>query len=44
MFTRSDGGKQVAYNGRPLYFFAGDTAPGDTKGQGLNDVWFVAAP
>jgi predicted lipoprotein with Yx(FWY)xxD motif len=28
----------------PLYFFAEDTAPGDTNGQGRGDVWFVAAP
>jgi predicted lipoprotein with Yx(FWY)xxD motif len=27
----------------PLYYFAGDIAPGDTNGQGSGDVWFVAA-
>jgi predicted lipoprotein with Yx(FWY)xxD motif len=41
-FARSDGTTQVAYRGRPLYFFAGDAAAGETKGQGLNEVWFVA--
>jgi predicted lipoprotein with Yx(FWY)xxD motif len=44
IITRDDGGKQVAYNGMPLYYFQGDTAAGQTNGQGLNDKWFVAAP
>jgi predicted lipoprotein with Yx(FWY)xxD motif len=38
---RTDGGKQVTFHGWPLYTFAKDAAPGDTNGQGLNDVWFV---
>jgi predicted lipoprotein with Yx(FWY)xxD motif len=42
--TRSDGKKQTTYKGWPLYRFAGDTKPGDTKGQGVKDVWFVATP
>jgi predicted lipoprotein with Yx(FWY)xxD motif len=39
--TRTDGAIQVTYNGWPLYYFSGDVAPGDTNGQGLNDVWWV---
>jgi predicted lipoprotein with Yx(FWY)xxD motif len=39
--TRSDGTKQVAYNGKPLYTFASDSAPGDTTGQGVGG--FVVA-
>ena len=42
--TREDGQKQTTYKGMPLYYFAGDKAPGDVKGQGVKDVWFVAAP
>jgi predicted lipoprotein with Yx(FWY)xxD motif len=37
-------GIQVSYNGWPLYFFAGDSAPGDTNGQGQGGVWYVVDP
>jgi len=42
--TRADGKGQVTYNGLPLYSFVDDKRPGDTTGQGVNGVWFVAAP
>lgn len=42
-FIRADGTVQVAYDGRPLYYFAGDQAAGDVNGQGVGDVWYVAA-
>jgi predicted lipoprotein with Yx(FWY)xxD motif len=42
--TRDDGKKQTTYKGMPLYYFAVDSGPGDTKGQGVMDVWLVAAP
>jgi predicted lipoprotein with Yx(FWY)xxD motif len=38
---QANGTTQVTYGGKPLYYFAGDKAPGETKGQGLNGVWFV---
>ena len=40
--TRPDGSTQATYNGHPLYTYAGDTAPGQAKGNGLNlsgGVW-----
>jgi predicted lipoprotein with Yx(FWY)xxD motif len=40
--TRADGTVQVTYNKMPLYYFAGDSASGDTNGQGKNGTWFVA--
>src|SRR3990170_1374014 len=42
--TRSDGGSQVTYAGRPLYTFAQDNAPGELNGQGSGGVWFVVTP
>jgi len=41
---REDGKKQTTYKGLPLYYFAGDKAPGDTNGQGVKDAWSAAAP
>ena len=40
---RDNGDMQVAFMGRPLYFFAGDMAAGDVNGQGLNDVWWLVS-
>ena len=33
---------QVDWNGKPLYTYAADTAPGDTKGDGVAGKWHVA--
>jgi predicted lipoprotein with Yx(FWY)xxD motif len=33
---RADGSVQATFDGHPLYAFAGDTAPGQAKGNGLN--------
>jgi predicted lipoprotein with Yx(FWY)xxD motif len=38
---RADGTKQWAYDGKPLYTFASDAAPGDTTGDGVKGVWHV---
>ena len=37
-------GNQVEYNGHPLYTFASDSAPGQTNGEGVGGIWFVATP
>jgi len=39
---RADGTIQVTYNHMPLYYYAGDSVAGDTKGEGKNNTWFVA--
>ena len=39
---RSDGSTQATFDGHPLHTFAADTAPGQAKGNGLNEqggVW-----
>jgi excisionase family DNA binding protein len=41
--TRSDGSTQATYDGHPLYTYAGDSAPGQNKGNGLNvsgGLWY----
>ena len=41
------GGRQVTYNGHPLYYFVGDRGPGSVSGQRLNQfgaVWYVLSP
>jgi len=39
-----DGSKQLAYNGIPLYYFAGDAEPGQLNGQGVGGVWWIVKP
>lgn len=39
--TRSDGTKQLAYDGWPLYTYAHDTAAGEMNGQGVGGVWYA---
>jgi predicted lipoprotein with Yx(FWY)xxD motif len=45
--VRSDGLMQITYNGWPLYFWQGDSDPGQATGQGLNNsggLWYVLDP
>ena len=45
--TRSDGTRQLAYNGHPLYVCVGDVANGTTNGDNLVEfgaTWHVARP
>ena len=37
VIVRSNGQRQVTYQGRPLYFFASDTRAGQTKGEGVGN-------
>lgn len=39
--TRRDGSLQLTLNGKPVYFFAGDSKPGDINGDGLGGVWHI---
>jgi len=41
LVDRSDGAKQWAYDGKPVYYFAGDAAAGDAKGDGMGGKWHV---
>ena len=45
--TRSDGTKQATYDGHPLYYFVGDSGPGQTAGQGSDNFgakWWLVGP
>lgn len=45
--TRADGQEQTTYKGWPLYYYSPDgngvlEGPGETLGDGVNNVWYVA--
>jgi predicted lipoprotein with Yx(FWY)xxD motif len=44
VITRNDGSRQWAYKGKPLYGWAKDKKPGDTSGNGVNNLWHIAKP
>jgi predicted lipoprotein with Yx(FWY)xxD motif len=44
LITRPEGTMQVAYDHQPLYYYAGDSAAGDTTGEGFSGKWYVAPP
>ncbi len=35
---------QTTYKGWPLYYFAADAAAGETGGEGIGEIWYVAKP
>ncbi len=39
--VRADGQEQLVAGKWPLYYYAGDSVPGDTTGQDSGDVWFA---
>jgi predicted lipoprotein with Yx(FWY)xxD motif len=44
---RADGTLQVTYSGHPLYYYEGDTKPGQIKCQGASNfggLWLVVSP
>lgn len=46
-FSRPDGKMQLSYGGKPLYTYAGDSAPGQTNGDKLlqfGALWHIARP
>ena len=44
VLARDDGSRQWVYKGRPVYYWAKDTKPGDRSGDGVNGVWRLARP
>jgi len=44
VITRDDGKKQWAMKGKPLYYWAKDSKPGDKTGDNVGTVWHVAKP
>lgn len=42
IITRTDGTRQWAYKGRPLYRWSEDKKPGDLKGDGIGKAWHSA--
>lgn len=42
LVERKDGSMQWAYDGKPLYLWKDDKAPGDMTGDGKGGVWHVA--
>ena len=42
--VRDDGSRQWAVKGKPLYLWIKDQKPGDTTGDGVNQIWRVAKP
>ena len=41
VITRDDGKKQWALKGKPLYYWAKDSKPGDKTGDNVQNVWHI---
>jgi hypothetical protein len=41
---RPDGSVQLTLDGWPLYRYAGDSAPGQINGEGIDGSWFAVRP
>ncbi len=41
---RDDGSRQVTAGGMPLYYFVNDEGPGDARGMGVINAWFLLRP
>lgn len=41
VIERTDGSRQWAYDGQPLYYWVNDEKPGDVTGQEVGGSWFV---
>ncbi len=44
LVTRTDGSKQFAWKGMPLYYYATDSKAGDITGDGVGGVWHIVKP
>ncbi|NUR21638.1 hypothetical protein [Frateuria sp.] len=42
VIVRADGRRQWSWHDHPLYRYAGDATPADTRGDGLNGNWHLA--
>lgn len=42
--TGVDGKPQLTLDGWPVYYYAGDSAPGDVNGQGVGGIWWALSP
>lgn len=42
IYNKEVGVLQYAFNGKFLYYYAQDEKPGDIKGHGIGNVWFLA--
>lgn len=44
LVKRTDGTMIYAYKGMPLYYYASDSKPGDTMGDGVGGIWHLVKP